>query len=184
MPQKKYSVTLKTDQKTMLLIQGVVLLVVGILLCCSVSLDNIVNVILGVALLLGGLINLVICFIEHKSIIRAEGVFASALIAVGVLCFIRNIIQVTPLITMFIIVVGVVALLDGLLGLLPAVNRKRVPTLVEAIVGAALFALGMCLWFIADFARFASLILGIAFIVLSVLIFIPVFVLSSGKRVK
>ena len=74
MPQKKYSVTLKTDQKTMLLIQGVVLLVVGILLCCSVSLDNIVNVILGVALLLGGLINLVICFIEHKSIIRAEGV--------------------------------------------------------------------------------------------------------------
>lgn len=184
MPQKKYSVTIQTSQKSMMLIQGVVLLVIGILLCCSVSLDQIVNVILGIALLLGGLVNLIACFLEHKSVIRTEGVFASALIAMGILCFLKNLVPVNSLIMMFIIVIGAIALVDGLLGLLPSVHRKTVPTLVEAGVGAVLFTLGMCLWFIPDFARFASLVLGIGFIVLAVLIFVSVFIMSTGKRVK
>lgn len=184
MPEKKYSVTIQTDQKSMLLIQAVVLLVIGILLCCSVSLSQIVNIVLGVAFLLGGLINLIVCFLEHKSVIRTEGVFASALIALGILCFLGNFLQVDRLIMMFIIVVGAIALLDGLLGLLPAVHRKRVPTLVESGVGAALLALGLCLWFIPSFARFASLVLGIAFILLAVLLLVSVFILRSGKRVK
>ncbi len=184
MPEKKYTVTIQANQKTMLLLQGVVLLAIGILLCCSVSLTKIVNVVLGVALLLGGLVNLLACFMEHKSVIRTEGVFASALIAMGILCFIQNLFPVDALIRMFIIVVGAIALLDGLLGLLPAVNRKKVPTLVEALVGAVLLTLGLCLWFISDFAHYASLVLGIGFILLSILLFVSVYILSSGKRIK
>ncbi len=184
MPEKKYTVTFQANQKTMLLVQGVVLLVIGILLCCSVSLGQIVNVVLGIALLLGGVVNLVACFMEHKSVIRTEGVFASALIAMGILCFVGNLFPVDSLIMMFIIVIGAIALVDGVLGLLPAVRRKRVPTLVEAGVGAVLFALGMCLWFIPEFARFASLVLGIGFILLAIMLFVSVYILNSGKRVK
>lgn len=183
MPEKKHTITIRTDQRNMLLIQGVVLLVIGILLCLG-KITQAVNIILGVALLLGGLVNIVVCFMEHKSVIRTEGVFGSALIATGILCFIQGLIPVDRLIMMFLIVVGAITFVDGLLGLLPAVNRKKVPTLVEALVGAVLLTLGLCLWFIPDFAQFASLVLGIAFIVLAVLLFISAFILQSGKRIK
>lgn len=184
MPEKKVTLTFDTSSKTVLLVQAVVLLVVGILLCCSVALDNIVNVILGVVFLIGGLINVVTCFMEHKSLIRTEGVFGSALIAFGLLCFLDNAIPLTQFITLFIVVVGAIALVDGLLGLLPQVKRKRVPTIVEAVVGAVLLTLGLCLYFIPDFQRFASIFLGVAFILLSVFLFVSTFLLHQGKRVK
>lgn len=184
MPEKKVTMKFDVSPKTVLLIQAIVLLVIGILLCCSIALDNIVNVILGVVFLIGGLINVGTCFMEHKSLIRTEGVFGSALIAFGLLCFLQNAIPLTQFITLFIIVIGAIALVDGLLGLLPQIHRKRTPTLVEAVVGLALLALGLCLYFIPDFQRYSSIFLGVAFIVLAVFLFVSSFLLHQGKRVK
>ncbi len=182
--EKKVTVKIDTSSKTVMLIQAVVLLVIGILLCCSIALDNIVNVILGVVFLIGGLINVVSCFMEHKSLVRTEGVFGSALIAFGLLCFLQNAIPLTKFITLFIIVIGAIALIDGILGLLPLVHRKRTPTIVEAVVGVCLLTLGLCLYFIPDFQRFSSVILGVSFIVLSIFLFVSSFLLHQGKRVK
>lgn len=158
--------------KQMMLIEAIVFLVLGILFCCSVAVDQMLGTVLGIALLVCGLLLLITSWVQHKIAVSAEGITSSLLIALGIICFIQPP-QLNKIIAMFLIVLGGILLVDGVLGLaVKNLHRKTASAAIEAIVGAGSLTLGLCLYLINDFQRYAGVVLGVIFILLGILFLI------------
>ena len=71
---------------------------------------------------------------------------------------------------MIMMVLGAIFLADSVLGFV--YRRKLMGNIVVLITGAAMFTIGICLWLIEEFQDFAGLMLGIFFIVYSVILLI------------
>lgn len=164
----------------MMLVEAIVFIVVGILFCCSLSVDNIISYFLGTVLLLGGLITFGAALIERKTVMCSEGLSAAAMMTVGILCFIESL-PFVDLLAMFLIVMGAFMLFDGLLGL--ALKKKAVPMIVELVLGAIIFTLGMCLWFIGDFRQYTEIVVGVIFIVIGVLLLTASLIYGNKKEI-
>ena len=64
-------------------------------------------------------------------------------------------------------------------------RRKTASAVIETITGACALTLGLCLYLIKEFQRFAGLVLGIIFILLAVLLLIYVLMPEvTGKSAR
>jgi len=163
------------------IIEAVVLLIVGILLCCALSINQLINYTLGTVLILGGAIILVSTLLDTKSFLNKGGVMAGALIALGILCFNQGLIPFEQLIIMFLIVIGAILLVDGVLGFVPNFKKSPVTNTIELVIGAVSFTLGMVFWFVSEATRYATLTIGIVFILLAILLVVSIFVQPKKK---
>lgn len=153
----------KSANKTILIMEGVMFVVVGILFCCSVNAGYLLNVFIGIVLLIAGLFSLGSCMFLKRTTMAPEGLVSAFIIALGVLCFIEDL-HFIELIILFMIVLGSIFLADGLLGL-SVFKRRTVPMVTEMVIGVFAFVLGMCLWFIPSFGKFAEIVMGAILII-------------------
>lgn len=171
------------NQATFMIIESIFFLTIGILFCCSVSVGKIVDITLGIILLVCALYEGIMAFIAHKSFINAEGLSASFFCALSIVLFTVGLSQIIDkTIIWFLIVLGSMLILNGLIGLI--FKRNPVYTISEIVIGAISLTFGLCLYLIPDFARYSALILGIIFILLGVALLATAILRLNGKRVK
>lgn len=164
-----------------ILLRGIVFLVLGILLCIGVSGNDIIGWVLSISLLVGAAALLAAGFYVEKTMIGSYGtsggiLLAAALILMPPIALFKSYYET---ISMLMIVFGALFLLDGLLSL--AKKRNLIMCVTVLVLGAILFTFGMLLWFnVGDMQRFASLIIGVVFIVYAALLLVSGF---TGKNV-
>ena len=159
------STKITVSSKGMLIIESTILLVIGILFCCSVSVDSMVNYCLGILLILCGVFSIVTAYIQRHTAFSVEGLSAAGLIALGVFCFVVGF-NFTAFIDLFLITTGALLLLDGLIGL--TLKRNTNGIIVELVLGAIMLTLGLCLWFIPNFGKYSEVVMGVIFILIGV----------------
>ena len=166
-------------KKNDLILNGIIYLVIGILLCVGVSGNDIIGWIFSGTLLVAGACLILASLIKTKAVLSSYGMTGAILITIGLallppIALFRSYFE---LISLMMIVIGVLFLLDGVLGL--ANKRNTVGSLIILITGAILLTFGLLLWFnVGDLRRFASLILGIVLIIYAVLLLVSGF---TGK---
>ncbi len=160
-------------KKNDLIINGIIYLVIGILLCVGVSGNAIIGWIFSITLLVAGGCLIVASLIKTKGVLSSFGMTGGILLTIGLALLppIALFGAYFELISLLMIVIGSLFILDGVLGL--ANKRNMAGCLVILITGAILFTFGMLLWFnVGDLRRFASLILGIVLIIYAVLLLV------------
>ena len=157
------------------LIKPIIYLVIGVLLCCSViNPDSLLNWFIALALLAGGLGMFILSFMGANAFLTDSGLSGAMLVGLGV-CFIPALpggvtISWMSVIAILMMCAGILFLLDSILGF---VNKSAVSrNITILVIGAIAFAVGICLWLIPGFQRFAGLILGIFLIVYGVLLLV------------
>ncbi len=157
------------------LISGIIYLVVGILLCVGVSGNQVLGWLVSISLLVGAAALIISGVILEKTLIGNSGFTGGILLALGLafmpvdgLCLFVAYYQ---LISLLMIVLGALYLVDAIVGFVG--KRNLIGNITIAVLGALLFTFGMLLWFnVGGMRDYASLILGILFIVYSVLLII------------
>ena len=159
--------------KTSNILKTVLFMVLGILLCCSVIDPNsLMNWMIAAAFLAGGIVFLLASLVVSHSLMTDSGLMGGLLLALGIF-FLPSLpggqlINWMGGISMIMMVLGAIFLADSVLGFV--YRRKLMGNIVVLITGAAMFTIGICLWLIEEFQDFAGLMLGIFFIVYSVIL--------------
>jgi hypothetical protein len=177
MSDKTTKITISS--KGMLIIESTLLLIIGILFCCSISVNQMVNYCLGILLILCGIFTIVTCYIQKHTAFSAEGVSASGLISLGVFCFLVGF-NFSAFIDLFLATAGALLLLDGVIGLIS--KRNTTAVIVELVLGAVMITLGLCLWLIPKFGTYSEVVMGVIFIVLGVFGLVFAFLPDSKKK--
>lgn len=143
------------------IIQSVVMIIVGILIACSIVDEQIVNVILGVALLALGLYWLFQAVYETKSFISPGALIGGILVGIGVSALAKaiNLNQIlTSIVSIIIAVVGALLIIEGIIKL---IQHKDTVGIISLVLGVIALVLGICLLAIPDFSTYCLLIFGI-----------------------
>ena len=162
-----------TKTKAIKIAQSVLMIVIGILIACSIIQQNIINILLGVALLIYGAFIFFNSVYLTKSFIFASGIVGAVLIGIGigVLC---NAVPLTGFIVeaikISILTIGALFILDSIVKF---ILRFRNTAIVELIIGLILVALGILLYF---FSEYLWLLFGICLALLGVYSLICVFI--------
>lgn len=169
---------------TILYIESLVLIVLGILFACSYSVGDILDYSLGTLLLVFALFELIVSIVKHKSVITVEGLFAAFAGSLAIICFSRKVFSsfFNDFAIWFLIVLGSMIILNGIYGLI--VRRNLVICIIEIVIGVISLTFGLCLYFINDFKQYSAIVFGVIFIVLGVALLITAILRSTGKRVK
>ena len=148
---------------------AVLLMIVGILFCCSLSIGiDGLSVIIGLILMIIGLLLLVNSFAENKGLFVVEGILGIVILSLGILFISSKLAGVIfAYIPWFLIVLGVVIIADALVDKFIKKNDILFRFIVKIVVGALAIILGLCLQLISGFMEYASIILGILMIVYS-----------------
>lgn len=161
--------------KTSNILKSVLFMVLGILLCCSViNPDSLLNWMISITFLVAGAVYIIISFAVAHSFLTDTALSGGLVLALGIF-FLPTLpggqaIYWMGGISMVMMVVGALLLVDALLGL--CYRRNITGNVVVLILGAALLTIGLCLWLIEDFRAFAGLMLGIFFIIYSVILLV------------
>ena len=164
MATKKSNKSLSETNVRQLVIASI-LIVLGVLFCVSLAALDIINIIIGAAFIVVGAVLLILEVIKNKSLVTGSGIFGGLLIAFGIAIIIGQLLGVlVSFLILVLIVLGAILIVDSVL-LIAVRNKKNVTGFViELMIGIVAFVLGMCLWFIPEFQRFANLIFGIVLI--------------------
>jgi len=158
----------KDRKVTEQIISAVALLALGVFFCLGLGTD-VVSIIVGSALCLLGLINLVLIAVRLDSFISVSGLFNAFLIALGIIFITQNLIsQVAGWIPYILMVVGVVIIAESFLAKFARFDINTAVFVIELIVGIALFVLGLLLLLVEDFRSAANIIFGVSLILSAV----------------
>lgn len=160
------------------LIRGIIYLVVGILLCVGISGNSILGWLLSISLIVGGSALIISGIIIEKTLVGNSGFNGAILLTLGIALMPVDGLGLFnayfEIIALLMIVLGALYLVDSLIGFIG--KRTLVANILMLILGAFLFTFGMLLWFnVGGLKQYASLILGIVFIIYSVLLLVSAF---------
>ncbi len=170
-----------SKEKTVKLVQYILMVVIGILFAVSIVDQSIIVYCIGSAILIYGLFLLIKSVYMTRSFIMAEGIGGSALIAVGV----ATLCNYVPLVSFGVSAISVIIAAAGSIFLLDCavkfIEHKQNLAIIELVVGLILLALGLmlCLW--ADFREFLWVIFGILLAVYGIY---AICMLLTGKTTK
>lgn len=137
-----------TKEKWTGVTEAVVLVVLGILLMISIVASSIIDYLIGVALLTGGLTFLAIGFIQKKNVVNINAAMGTLLVGAGIAALITRSISffIGKSISWFLFVFGLLILINGIVWL--AVKNKRMAAGISAtVIGTVLAVLGALLLF-------------------------------------
>ncbi len=160
-------------KKNDLIINGLVYLVIGILLCIGVSGNDMLGYLFSISLLVGGAVLVLANIITTRTILGNFGLAGGIMLTLGLallppIALFKNYFE---LISLLMIVVGALFIGDSVLGMVN--KRNMVGYVIILVIGAILFTFGMLLWFnVGNMKQFASLILGVVLIIYAALLFI------------
>ena len=171
---------LSSDQMKTLVI-AVLLMVVGILFCCSLAMGiSVLSIVFGFTLLVVGILFLINSIISDKGIFTTFGIMGVIVVSLGILFIVNKLAGIIfAFIPWFLIVFGCAIIIDSLLGRYSRNNNNMTELIIKLVVGIVSIILGICLRLIDGFAEYASLVLGIIMIIYSIYIIFTVFSKSS-----
>lgn len=151
------------------LILSVILMIVGILFCCSLAMGiEGLSVVLGVIMLIIGILYIVNSITQNNSIISIDGIIGVVIVSLGMVFIIHKLAGIIfSFIPWFLIVFGIVLLSDSLLGKFYLKNDNNLIFIVKIIAGTLSVAVGICLKVIDGFLEYSALIIGILLILYS-----------------
>ena len=172
----------KKEIKT--LIFSAILLVVGVLFCCSLAMGNkAVSWIIGLSLIVFGIFCIINAFTSKKDLMTVDGIIGAAIIAFGLL-FAGN--ELTWVIFNYIpfllMAIGVIFIADAIIKIIKDNGKTTVKYIIELIIGVIALALGLCLKFINGFSDFCSVILGVVLIIYSIYLFSTILLSKPEKK--
>lgn len=154
-------------------LKAVIYIVLGVLLCCSViNADTLPNWIISISMIISGGIMVLVSLITTRSLLSDMGSTGTILTAFGVF-FLPALPHYQGInwvwgIALLMMVLGVAYAAEGILRFTRK-SRDIGINIFLILFGAAVFALGICLWMIDSFRQYAGLMLGICLIVYGVL---------------
>ena len=159
-----------------------ILLVVGVLFCCSLAMTNLVlSYVIGTSIIVAGVLVIVNVATAKKPLLSSEGLIGAAIVAFGIL-FAGNVLTslVFRYIPFLLICVGALVIADCIIKFVK--ERETAKFVIVLIVGALIIALGFCLKYVDGFSNFTALILGIVMIVYAIFMLASVFVKKDKKK--
>ena len=148
----------------------VVMIVFGVLFCCSMSLvTSTLSIVIGVALIIASLAMLITSYLETRSITTMSGFMSAAILAFGILFIVNNLAGIIfSYIPYILIVWGFYMFVDAFLLRFVRNNNNIMIFVIELVLGAVAITLGFCLLYVDGFYEYAGLIFGIILILAGV----------------
>ena len=158
------------DKNLVNIFTACVLFTLGVLFCCSLAIGiSGLSIIIGIALILLGTVLAVSTFLKTNNILNINGLYSSVFVSLGIVFISYELAGIVFLfIPWFLIVFGVIVLIDALYGKLKNTNTNLTSFVVKLIVAVVSITLGICLVTIKGFMEYASIVLGILLIVYSI----------------
>ena len=146
---------------------AVLLMVVGILFCCSLSIGiDGLSVIIGLILMIIGVLFLVNSFVGSRGLFSVEGIIGVVILAFGILFLASRLAGIIfAYIPWFLIILGVVVIIDALIDKFLKHEDILFRFIIKLVVGGLSIVLGLCLQLINGFMEYASIILGVLMII-------------------
>lgn len=146
---------------------AVLLMVVGILFCCSLSIGiDGLSVIIGLILMVIGVLLLANSFVGNKGLFSIEGIICVILLSLGILFISSKLAGIIfAYIPWFLIVLGCVIIAEALIDKFLKKQDNLTRFIITIIIGGLSIILGLCLKLIDGFMEYASIILGILLII-------------------
>lgn len=168
------------NSKLTTLIEAVVILVVGILFCCSNAMGTeALSIIGGIVFITMGSFAILSGIVLERRIFGPSGIGGAFMLAFGIFFIVANVMgqYLFMFLPLLLIVLGAVILVDALLAILGKDNATSI--VLELAIGVVALVLGICLWCIDDFRQAAGIVLGIVLIIYAIILVIEA--LSSKK---
>ena len=169
---KKTSVKIG-DEKTTTIVVSVVLLIVGILFCCSLAMAvNAVSIVIGVGIIVLGLGLLCSSFLGTKSFIGGGAIAGGAMVAFGVMFIVDTLAWVIfGYIPYFLIALGALFIFEAIR--IIVANKKKIADFAICLsIGVVAVVLGVLLLCVDGFADYAALVFGIILIIYAVYVLV------------
>lgn len=164
------------NNHTRTIVISCIALVIGILLCCSISLGQLLSWFIGIAISLCGVMYIVNSILQKKGVLNADAILGAILTAFGVMFIID---QMASIIIAFLpylmIAVGVIFLSESFLAKF-ARNCHLAVFIILLILGVAITTLGFLFIFLWNINEVLSIALGCILIVTAVYTLIKTFV--------
>ena len=172
------------NNQVIAILEAALIVVIGVMFCCSKAMgEAALSWVIGVSFMLGGVGLWALGIVEKKSLFNAEGLLGSLMFAFGLAFGLARLANALFYIAVwFLIVAGSIILLDVILRLALRKDRNTLGVVIEAIIGAVMLTLGLCLLLINEFGQFAAIVLGVMLILYGVYMFVNEVVLTSKKK--
>lgn len=159
-----------------------ILLIIGILFCCSLAMGMTgLSFIIGIMLLTLGVLFIIQSLINNKGILTINGLLGVIIVTLGILFMVNKLAYIIiSFIPWFLIIFGCGIIADTLLGKLVRKDENLTQFILKLIIGGICILLGILLLTINGFLEFASLILGIILIVYGIYIIINIFLKNNN----
>lgn len=146
---------------------AVLIMVVGILFCCSLSIGiDGLSVIIGLILMVIGVLLLANLFVGGRGVLSIEGMIGVVLLSLGILFISSKLAGIIfAYIPWLLIVLGCVIITEVLIDKFFKKQNNLTRFIISLIIGGFSIILGLCLKLIDGFMEYASIILGILLII-------------------
>ncbi len=173
-----------SNEQTRSIIYSVVLLVLGILLCISpaVALETL-SIIIGVGFLAAAAILIIGSLVQDHSLVTGSALLGGILLVLGLMFIVDYAINLIVFCSVWLMIVfGAILIVDSIIRIAWRNRKDVVGFLVEFLVGAVSFTLGMCSRFVEDFVGYELLILGLIIVLYALYVLIFAFVGKKSKK--
>ena len=173
-----------SKEQTKSIIYSAVLLVIGIMLCISpaVALDTL-SIIIGVGFLAAAAVLIIGSLVQDHSIITGSALLGGILLVLGLMFIVDYAINLIGYCAVWLMIVfGAILIVDSIIRIAWRNRKDVVGFIVEFLIGAVSFTLGMCSRFVKDFVGYELLILGIIIVVYALYVLVSAFVGKKSKK--
>ncbi len=173
-----------SNEQTRSIIYSVVLLVIGIMLCISpaVALDTL-SIIIGVGFLAAAAILIIGSLVQDHSLVTGSALLGGILLVLGLMFIVDYAINLIGYCAVWLMIVfGAILIVDSIIRIAWRNRKDVVGFIIEFLVGAVSFTLGMCSRFVEDFVGYELLILGIIIVVYALYVLIFAFIGKKSKK--
>lgn len=167
-----------TKNQWIKIIEGIIIIIIGILMACTIINPSIFDILLGIIFMAGGFGLLIQSIIKTNSLITVLGLIGTSAIGVGILFVCNQLSQLIGILESLLLVslmaVGALLILDSIIKFFT--TKKLAPNIIEIIIGVAFLTIGLVFWFVNDAKSYTFVVAGIIIALIGLLVVIGTFV--------
>lgn len=168
-----------TRKQTINLVIGLILIVVGILMACSILMQDMVSILLGVVFLVSGSVLILQPLIVKNRLLDYNALLGGIFVSLGVLVLLSGqdiIMMIAKLVCIISMVIGIILAIDSLLYYF--LKKKDLKVLIiELLLGVVLFVVGLVFYLMLyDVMDYVWMVLGILFALYGIWLIVKLFI--------
>lgn len=168
-----------TRKQTINLVIGLILIVVGILMACSILMQDMVSILLGVVFLVSGSVLILQPLIVKNRLLDYNALLGGIFVSLGVLVLLSGqaiILMIAGLVCIISMVIGIILAIDSLLYYF--LKKKDLKVLIiELLLGVVLFVVGLVFYLMLnDVMDYVWMVLGILFALYGIWLIVKLFI--------